>query len=325
MKPASVSVSAPLRLSLGGGGCDLPEFYRTHGADVLSVAINRRITVAVHPCNAVASGTNARIDLLAERLPWPTRTKVASPVPPGSGLGGSGALTVALVAAERVLGGASTADLAPLSIGREAYRWEREILGQPVGFQDHMASAFGSLTRMSANMNARMGTEIGDDIAVERQEGLAEAFADMLGHSVRLFPTRQVRNAAGQLATFARNLVADGGQTSLADTPEFVAAITSRDGAEFGRLMRRRWERKVNLNPAAQWPGITTMVADALALGATGAKVVGAGGGGWLMVAGPGEAMPAVTSVLTRRHALTEDRFHIDSAGIKVERAHIHD
>lgn len=318
MRPTSVTVSAPLRLSLGGGGCDLPEFYRAHGADVLSVAIDRRISVTVErsdePTNA-----DVRVDLLAERLPWPIRATVDCLVPPGSGLGGSGALTVALVAAERVFGGATGLD--PLDIGSEAYRWERVRLGEPVGFQDQMASAFGSLTRMSVRANGVRDSGDSDHIGVERQDELAEAFAEMLGDSVRMFPTRQVRSAARRLVTFAKNLAVDTGATLLADTPAFIHAITCRDGAEFGRLMRHRWERKVALNPAAKWPEVTAAIEDALAAGATGAKVVGAGGGGWLMVAGASGVMPFVADVLTRGHALTEDTFHVESTGIMVERS----
>lgn len=324
MSPGTVlTVSAPLRLSLGGGGCDLPEFYRLHGADVLSVAVDRRITITVEPC-ASPPGPDAdpRVRLLSERLPHPVRVTVDSPVPPGSGLGGSGALTVALVAAEAVLRGADPGGLDPLAVGREAYRWERELLGEPVGFQDQMASAFGSVTRMrAAAHDGPGGTAARDDLAVERHEGLAAALDRMLGDSVRLFPTRQVRSAARQLAVFARNLAA-GEETSLpADTPAFAAAVARCDGAEFGRLMRRRWEHKVALNPTACWPEAAAAIDDALAHGATGAKVVGAGGGGWLMIAGPGGAMPAVAGVLAHRHALTEDTFHVEPTGIHVGRS----
>lgn len=317
MTPTSVTVSAPLRLSLGGGGCDLPEFYRTHGADVLSVAIDRRLSLTIERSDE-PTDTDVRVGLLAARLPWPIQATVDCLVPPGSGLGGSGAFTVALVAAGRVFDGAIGLD--PLDIGSEAYRWERVLLGEPVGFQDQMASAFGSLTRMSVHADRPRYPGENDRIRVERQDRLAGSLDKMLGDSVRMFATRQVRSAARRLTTFAKNLAADDGAISLADTPAFVDTITRCDGTEFGRLMRRRWERKVALNPAAAWPEVTAAIEDALAAGATGAKVVGAGGGGWLMVAGPSAVMPAVADALTHRHALSEDTFHVESTGILVER-----
>lgn len=308
MTTTAITVSTPLRISLGGGGCDLPEYYREHGADVLAAAIDRRMTVAVSYGDGPGR-TDPRVGLLAAHLGRPVHVRVRCPVPPGSGLGGSGALTVALVAAARVLGG--TAELNPLAIGHQAFAWERWELGEPVGFQDQMASAFGSVTRMTAGRS--------DPITARRCDDLAPALARMLGTSIRLFRTDRSRSAADQLKLFASRVGGDSRCHELADTEEVVAAIRHRDGARFGELMRRRWARKVDLNPAAEWPEISAAIADALAAGATGAKVVGAGGGGWLMVAGPETAMPAVARLLTRRHRLAEDAFCVDDNGVTID------
>ncbi|MEV0777485.1 hypothetical protein ACIBLA_05285 [Streptomyces sp. NPDC050433] len=311
MSVEPVVVSAPLRLSLGGGGCDLPEYYLEHSADVLAVAIDRRIEVVVRPAQRPDGPADPRVALLREHIDLPVSVGVRSPVAPGSGLGGSGALTVALLAACDLFRGVRPAHLDPLSLALRAYDWERRRLGERVGFQDQTASAFGSVTRMTADRRGRL--------SVTREEDLAGAVAAMLGRSVRLFASGRSRTAAGQLDTFVRGMRDRGTARGLADTADAAEALLSMDGARFGEILRQRWERKSAMNPDAGWTGLAGVVEDALRAGATGAKVVGAGGGGWLMVAGPDTVMDDVSAVLTGRHGLPEMHVGVDDRGIVPE------
>jgi D-glycero-alpha-D-manno-heptose-7-phosphate kinase len=279
----ALRASAPLRLSLAGGGTDLPEWYRAHGAHLVAVAIDLRIQVEL---GVQQQGTNGPLIDLARRRWGRSDLSVRCEVSAGAGLGGSGALAVALVALELAAAGRPTTD--PLAIGLEAYAWERQILGAPVGFQDHLCAAFGSCVEMWAEADGR--------IRARRRSDLAGGMDELLSTSILLFDTSARRSAStslGPLSTYLGSAPPDG-LDGLAKVAEVEAVLTSRDGAAFGEVLRRHWAKKAALHPQLATVAATDLIDRCRVAGATGGKLVGAGGGGFVMVAGPADRRDAV-------------------------------
>ena len=166
-----LSVRAPLRISLGGGGTDLPSYYRSHGGFVLSAAIDRYVRVRVSP----ASGPRFRLEhLFLEEVDDPAevehpilRAALArhwngrpldlvsiSDVPPGTGLGSSGAYTVCAIKALDV---ASGRDPSPADLAEAACDVELGDLGRTVGKQDQYAAAHGGANAFTFGQDGQVG------------------------------------------------------------------------------------------------------------------------------------------------------------------------
>ena len=278
-----VDAVAPLRVPLAGGGTDLPEWYKVRGAHLLSAAIDRRLRLQVEL--GPQSPTQA-LDPLARHFlslhpGWGLAT--TCDVPPRVGLGGSGCLAVCLVAAHAAI---ERLDLTPQQIGWEAYRWEREIIGSPVGFQDQIAAAVGGAVIMSASP--------GGEVTAAQDRPLCDALNDLFATSLVVAQTPLRHRASTHLVTLARSF----GQPSSAKTfqPATVeamrAAILARDGVAVGQLLRAHWEAKRANSPDMTNPTIDAAMDAALSAGAVGGKLMGAGGGGFLLLSGS----PAVRS-----------------------------
>jgi D-glycero-alpha-D-manno-heptose-7-phosphate kinase len=282
-----ITVRTPLRLSIAGGGTDLPEWYRSRPASLLSVTIDLYVRVEI--CEHGAGADDALSNLFATRNPgW--RAMVSADCSPGAGLGGSGALAVCLAAAECIVRG-DTVD--PSAVAAEAYRWERSILGQPVGFQDHFSTAFGSATRMTAGPEEKPTAHVDDD--------LADHLDWLLDHALVISDTPTRRPASRVLAALSRSSLMRHGDDNHRPVrvDEMEVPIRARDGAALGQLLRRHWAAKRRNLPEASTDYLDECVAAALDAGATGAKVIGAGGGGFLMVSGPPVAREETKRALT--------------------------
>ena len=304
--------SAPLRLSLAGGGTDLPAHYTTHGASLLTVALSWRLSVEVRAEEGHHDSPNDLVRLFVERAPIPLRVDVRTPVSLGAGLGGSGAVAVCLVAALRRLHGDGADD--PLDLALEAYRWEGKLLGRPVGFQDPVACALGSCVEMDARPDGR--------IAAARLDDLATNMDSMMRDSIVLAETGTRRSADSLLHSLAAGLrgsAAEEAVQGLARTGDMKAAIAARDGARLGEILRRHWQSKLSLNPGATTPAVDEALEAAIDAGATGGKLVGAGGGGFVMVAGPSHARTSVIEALEGR-GLRPVPVGISTDGVRVER-----
>ena len=211
-----LSVRAPLRISLGGGGTDLPSYYRSHGGFVLSAAIDRYVRVRVSP----ASGPRFRLEhLFLEEVEDPAevehpilRAALArhwngrpldlvsiSDVPPGTGLGSSGAYTVCAIKALDV---ASGRDPSPVELAEAACDVELGDLGRTVGKQDQYAAAHGGANAFTFGQDGQVGV---------RRLTLGAATREAFAQRFLLFGTGgQQRSAADMLATqVARTLAGD--------------------------------------------------------------------------------------------------------------------
>jgi len=302
-----ITSTAPLRLSLAGGGTDLPEHYEESGCRLLAVTLDLTVTVTVDgapsgvrfsafgaeehaPHTDTVANPLVRAALRHFGITGGVRIDVASDVLPGSGLGGSGAFLVALASALAVRTGRPIgADEA----ARLAFRLEREECGCPVGQQDHWTAARGGAIELRID---RDGTATTTPLPE-----LCKAVDTLLDRELLLLRTPITRAAGRPLAAQTKALKSRRGPgmgTIQNMVDAFHSALTSGDIGRVGTLLDQHWRAKRQFNRAVTNPRIDRWYETLLTHGALGAKVVGAGGGGHLLVAVPAEHADRVSGAL---------------------------
>ena len=301
-----IITQTPLRIGLLGGGTDLPDYYREHGGRVLNCAIDKYVYVIVKERfdddiyvnyskkEIVTAVEDLEHELVREAM---LMTGVANGVEittladipsAGSGLGSSSAVTVGLLHALFAYRGRQvTAE----ELAERACAIEIECCGKPIGKQDQYIAAFGGIR------DIRFGP--GDDVlAGELPLSPAERWA--LQHQIMLFYTGITRSADTILAEQTANIEATRPQLDiLRDLAGFGAdRLRSGDIDALGGAIREGWEAKRKLASGVSNRQIDLAVTRALDAGASGAKLTGAGGGGFLLVICPMERQRAVRESL---------------------------
>jgi D-glycero-alpha-D-manno-heptose-7-phosphate kinase len=318
---------SPLRITLGGGGTDLPSYYRDHGGFLITAAIDRFVYVTVtrpfvpgiylkySQLEHVDRADDVRhpiireaIKLIGMKTPQVEITTLAD-VPAGTGLGSSGSFTTALLRAlyafERRLIGSY--ELAELASDIEIHR-----LGEPTGKQDPYAAAFGGLTaftfhpdeRVDARplaMPARTLFDLEDDLLL-----FFTGFSRKAGSILQDQKMRTETNDSEMLSQLHH--VKALGLRSL----ELLEAGRTMD---FGELLHEHWEHKRRRTAGMSNPQIDEWYDLGRKNGAVGGKLVGAGGGGFLMFYA--ENHRRLREAMARA-GLEEVRFRFSFEGTKV-------
>jgi D-glycero-alpha-D-manno-heptose-7-phosphate kinase len=286
---------SPLRVTLGGGGTDLASYYGTHEGFLIAAAIDKYVYVSVmrpfSPGIYLKYSSLEHVDKVADIKHRIIREALAmqnldSPqieistladIPAGTGLGSSGSFTTALLKAlythQRKIVHAQ--ELAELACEIEINR-----LGDPVGRQDQFIAAFGGITCMTFHKDHR--------VTVQPLRLSRKTMFD-LEDNLLLFFTGFNRTAANILKDqHVRSLSGDGDMLKNLD---YVKALGYRSRElleagrleQFGQLMDEHWERKKRRSGGISNPQIDKWYSHAMRNGAVGGKLVGAGGGGFLM------------------------------------------
>src|SRR5215831_18604242 len=293
----------PLRIGLLGGGTDLPGYYREHGGRVLNCAIDKYVYVIVKErfdddiyVNYSKKEIVSRVEDLEHELVREAMqmtgvtngveitTLADIPSSAGSGLGSSSAVTVGLLHALFAYQGRQvTAE----ELAERACVIEIERCGKPIGKQDQYIAAFGGIR------DIRFGP--GDGVVAEEVE-LAAADRRALQQQIMLFYTGITRSANTILAEQNANMAATRPQLGLLrDLAGFaVDRLRNGDVDAVGPVLRESWEAKRKLASGVSNDRIDAAVSRALDAGASGAKLTGAGGGGFLLVICPMEQQRAV-------------------------------
>lgn len=287
---------SPLRISLGGGGTDLPSYYRKHGGFVLSAAINRYVYITINEAfrpriilkysklEDVERWEDIQHPIIREAL---RMTGVLGPyleivslsdIPAGTGLGSSGSFTTALL---RALHTVKRNFVPPHELAEQACHIEIDLLKEPVGKQDQYIAAFGGITCFEF---------LPDDRVVAEPLKIASETLANLEDSLLLFFTGASRSAAEVLRdqdTRTRDNASDMLQ-NLHFTKqlghESRDALLAGDLRKFAELMHVHWEHKKKRSPGMSSGFIDEMYDLARAHGSLGGKLIGAGGGGFLML-----------------------------------------
>lgn len=312
---------APLRISLFGGGSDLPAFLTHNTGSVLSFAIDRRVFLVGHPFThregiQLKYSKTENVSLPSE-LEHPIAREVLdrygirnfdlavmADVPAGTGLGSSSSFTVAFLALVRHLCNIPTS---PIDLAKEACAIEIEILKEPIGYQDQWASALGGINVLTFE---------GSTVGVESL-ALSPTRVQELEKSLRLVPVGSPRSAS-ELLKAQSNAIAPGSKAEsvtqkMAKLVELGRAAISSDLDSLGPLLDQGWSLKKEVSPSVTSPEINAVYARALNAGATGGKLLGAGGSGYIALYVPSEKLTEFDSVFQQQLG-----YHISSTGASV-------
>jgi D-glycero-alpha-D-manno-heptose-7-phosphate kinase len=315
---------APLRISLGGGGTDLPSYYRDHGGFIVSAAIDKYVYILTHTVfqrryrmkyselEEVDEISQIRHPILREGLlrHWrgaPLEIASVADVPAGTGMGSSGAYTVCLL---KSLVRARHGSIAPGDLAEAACEIEMDVLGEPVGKQDPYVAAHGGICAYTFHPDGKVAVEpLELDLAVLRR----------LRDQLLLFYTGRARSASRVLADQdTRSKTGDREMLENLDRTKDLGhrihrLLKNGELEDYAKLMHEHWEHKRRRSPGMTSEHIDRLYAQARCNGAIGGKLVGAGGGGFLLLytSKPEDTRQAMAAA--RAHELAFD-FEFDGA-----------
>ena len=301
-----IITQTPLRIGLLGGGTDLPGYYLEHGGRVLNCALDKYVYVILTPrfdneiyVNYSKKEIVSRVEDLehelvreAMRMTAVTHgveiTTLADIPSTGSGLGSSSSVTVGLL---HTLFAYQGRQVTAEELAERACMIEIELCGKPIGKQDQYIAAFGGIR------DIRFGP--GEEVVAEEVK-LSAAQRRAFQQQIMLFYTGITRSANTILAEQKENIEATRPQLDLLrDLAGFaVERLRSGDVDAVGAAMLEGWEAKRKLASGVSSDRIDDAVSRAMDAGASGAKVTGAGGGGFLLVICPMELQRAVRESL---------------------------
>jgi len=318
---------SPLRISLGGGGTDLPSYYEDHGGFVIAAAIDKYVFVTVmrpfvqgiflkysrlehvetvdevqHPIIREA------LRLMSLRTPQIEITTLAD-IPAGTGLGSSGSFATALI---KALYAHRRRLLHPSEVARLACEIEIDKLGEPVGKQDQYIAAFGGVTCFDFHRDGSVEPRplaITMETLFDLEDNLLLFFTGYARSAASILQDQKVRTEQLDDEMLA-NL---HGVKEIGDRSR--RALESSRSAEFGALMHEHWVYKRKRSAGMSNEQIDEWYEYGRRHGAVGGKLVGAGGGGFLMFYA--EDRPRLRQAMARA-GLEEVRFRFDFEGTKV-------
>jgi D-glycero-alpha-D-manno-heptose-7-phosphate kinase len=317
----------PLRVSFVGGGSDLPAFSQEHGGAVVSSTIDKYVYVVLterfeddlrvgySKTEIVNEASELEHELVREALNATGLHKgleivtIADVPSRGTGLGSSSALTIGLL---NVLFAYQGVQKSPTELADAAAWIEIDVLGKPIGRQDHYASAHGGFQFL----------RFGPGDRVDRHPiALSEASASALEQNLLMFYTGLQRPASDVLAEIGAEIKREGtAPDRLAQMRDFAVELFEqfRNGADpdfVGRQLHRNWELKRELHSTVSSPQIDAWYQSALEAGALGGKVLGAGGGGFLLLYADPSRQAGVRAALRGQREL---QFRFETQGSRI-------
>jgi D-glycero-alpha-D-manno-heptose-7-phosphate kinase len=320
-----IIVRTPTRVSFCGGGSDLPVFYKKHGGAVLSAGLNRYIYLSIHPyfypdrlickysknepVNSPSELEHPIFRVLLEQFGINgVEVTSTADVPAGTGLGSSSSFTVGLL---HTLYAYTGKYVSAASLAAEACHTEIDLLGEPIGKQDQYAAAFGGLNVYCFNRDGNVAVEpvIMSPEASERME-----------HNLLMFYTGDLRSASQILSEQGKNVASDGdkekAQIEICKlTGELHRELVHDNIDALGEILNANWEQKRKLADGITNTLIDKAYNDAMSAGAAGGKLLGAGGGGFLLFYVPEHRHNAVKNALPN---LTYMEFGFSRSGSNV-------
>jgi D-glycero-alpha-D-manno-heptose-7-phosphate kinase len=289
-----IIVRSPLRITLGGGGTDLPSYYREHEGFLVAAAIDRYVYITIH--QMFQSGFIIKYSQLerAERredihhpivrealaLTGVTdKVEITSmaDIPAGTGLGSSGSFTTALL---RALHAHKKTIISTQDLAEQACHIEIERLREPIGKQDQFIAAYGGVTCFRFNKSDTVEVwpaAVSAETLYNLEDGLVMFFTGTSRSASTILKDQDDRSKSKDSAIIDNlHYVKDLGLRSL-------KALETGDLRKFGALMDEHWQHKKKRSGAMSNPEIDKWYELAMRNGALGGKLIGAGGGGFLL------------------------------------------
>jgi len=318
---------SPLRITLGGGGTDLPSYYEEHGGFLVAAAIDQHVYINVHRrfedgfvlkysrLEEVPSVDEIQHPIIREALKLVGVTErnleIASmaDIPAGTGLGSSGAFTTALLKALHTL---RKNIVRPAELAAQACQIELEKLHEPIGKQDQYIAAVGGITSFHFLPGGKvevLPVDLDEETLFNLQDNLLLFFTGYTRSASKILQeqndrTKSVDKAMVENLHFVKEL---GVQSK--------EALETGNLRELARLMDVHWQRKKERSGGMSNAQINEWYDFAMANGALGGKLIGAGGGGFLMFYS--EQTTRLRRAM-REQGLREVRFRFDFEGTKL-------
>ena len=318
---------SPLRISLGGGGTDLPSYYKKHSGFLIAAAIDKYVYITLHQTfvtdlivkysqlERVKHASELRHPIIREAMklvgvdgPYLEVTSMAD-IPAGTGLGSSGSFTTALL---KALHAHKKNLVHPRELAEQACHIEIDLLGEPVGKQDQYIAAYGGLTCFQFLPNGHVEAhplKLDSETLYNLEDNLLLFFTGYSRSAGTILKEQDEKSRTSDKEMIDNlHFVKDLGYQSQ-------EALEKGDLHRFGDLMNVHWERKKQRSGGMSNPDIDKWYNLAMENGALGGKLIGAGGGGFLMFYAADKTR---LRHAMRETGLTEVRFRFDFEGTKV-------
>jgi D-glycero-alpha-D-manno-heptose-7-phosphate kinase len=318
---------SPLRISLGGGGTDLPSYYREHSGFLIAAAIDKYVYINVHrrfvdgfllkysSLEEAATIDEIKHPIIREALKLvdvqARNLEITSmaDIPAGTGLGSSGSFTTALLKAFHAL---KKNLVHPAELAEQACCIELEKLGEPIGKQDQYISAYGGITCFQFLPDGRVEAaplQISEETLFNLEDNLLLFFTGYSRAASAILKEQDDKSKQADKAMIENlHFVKELGKRSQ-------KSLETGELEEFARLMDVHWQRKKERSPGMSNADINAWYDCAMANGALGGKVIGAGGGGFLMFYADDKVK---LRHAMREKGLNEVRFRFDFEGTKI-------
>lgn len=318
---------SPLRISLGGGGTDLPSYYREHSGFLIAAAIDKYVYITLHQTfvqeliikyskmERVKSVDQVQHPIIREALkltgvgaPYLEITSMAD-IPAGTGLGSSGSFATALLKALHTF---NKNLIHPQELAEQACRIEIDLLNEPIGKQDQYIAAYGGITCFRFLPNNQVEAwplKIAQDTLYNLEDNLLLFFTGYSRSASDILREQDTKSQHSDRAMVANlHFVKELGRESQ-------TALEAGDLNKFADLMNVHWDYKKKRSGKMSNTQIDDWYDLARKNGALGGKLIGAGGGGFLMFYADDQVR---LRRVMREAGLVEVRFRFDFEGTKV-------
>ena len=317
---------SPLRITLAGGGTDLPSYFESFGGRVLSAAIDKFVYIGItkpfdekiilkySQMEKVEKVDDVKHPIFRESLRLykneysPIEITSLADVPAGTGLGSSGSFTTALLHALNSFHGISESTI---ELAEKACRVEIDILGEPVGKQDQFIASFGGLQILnfeSANISNVVPLRLTNKIFSNLENGLQLFYTGNARSASRILSDQKEKTLCGN------NELIERLHKLKEQSYKVEKLLYSGNLLEYADTLNEHWREKRIRSEGMTNPLIDHLYETAIANGAAGAKVVGAGGGGFLMTY---SETPEKLSAAMRKLEVRELEFKFDLEGTR--------
>jgi len=318
----------PMRITFGGGGTDIPSYYRKYGGTLISAAIDKYMFIYVNrpivddlirlkysKTEIVENVDEIQHDIARESLRLmgirdAIEITAMADIPSGTGLGSSGCFAVGLLNALHTL---KREHISAQDLAEEACHIEIEVCHKPIGKQDQYLAAFGGITELEIDTcgRVRVSTSTIDcDIQRELENNILLFFTGIKRESYDILQGQSLATGRDE------KRVVDNLHRIKEIGQQIKEALSTGNITRFGELLDVHWQTKKKLSEKIASPKIEQWYEVARAHGALGGKIMGAGGGGFFMFYCERDKRELRRAMV--REGLRELHFRFDLEGSKV-------
>jgi D-glycero-alpha-D-manno-heptose-7-phosphate kinase len=295
----------PFRLPLGGGGTDLPAYYSQFGGSLITAAVNKYMYINVNQPTIFdkIKITYSKVELVSPeeinsikheivretlkhlRIKNPLEIHSMADLPAGTGMGSSSSYAICLL---KSLNALIKRDLSVQELAEEACKIEIDLIGKPIGKQDQYIASFGGIIQMDIDTSGKVTVtplNLNQEIVHELEHRLLIFYTNIERDANEILQEQsdKIKSPSSQQSV-DKNKTQQAMHTIKAIGQEIKSALIKGDVTTFGKLMHEHWLTKKSISTRMSNPDIDNWYNTAINNGALGGKIMGAGGGGFLVL-----------------------------------------